>query len=142
MAKHKPIFTLAEMERKLGYSDTNSSNYADKNTKRFYSDLTLVPASVYERTKKEFEEHEKQQTVRKGDETDLEKLTWPLTIGYGQDRVTFTQTTHVGFYTFAVDIHFGFGLDLPLLFTKNEALTALIVPKAGCFGGNFSEMMS
>ena len=134
MAKRKPIFTLAEMERKLGYSD--SSNYADKDTRRFYSDLTPVPASAYERTKKEFEEHEKQQTfqLRKGDETDPENLTWPLTIRYGQDTVIFTQRTRVGFYTFAVDIHYGFGLDLLLLFTKNEALMARTVPKVGCNG--------
>jgi hypothetical protein len=45
--------------------------------------------------------------------------------------VTFARRTHVGFYSFAVDIHYGFGLDLPLLFTKKEAFRALTVPKVG-----------
>jgi len=37
----------------------------------------------------------------------------------------------VGFYSFAVDINYSFGLDLPLLFTKGEALRAMTVAKVG-----------
>jgi len=59
MAKLKPTFTLAEMERKLGYKIDNL-NYPDDCVKRLYSDLRPVLHDIYERTKKEFEEHEKQ----------------------------------------------------------------------------------
>ena len=45
--------------------------------------------------------------------------------------MTFTRRTHFGFYSFAVDIHYGFGLDLPLLFTKKEAFRAMAVSKVG-----------
>ncbi len=61
MAKRKPILTLEEMERTLGYK-IDSSNYPDEGLKRFYSDLRPVPNSVYGRTEKEFEEHEKQRS--------------------------------------------------------------------------------
>jgi len=40
-------------------------------------------------------------------------------------------TSNVGFYSFAVDIHYGFGFDLPLLFTQDEAFRALSVAKVG-----------
>ena len=60
MAKRKPTLTLVEMERKLGY-EIDSLNYPDDGVKRFYSDLRPVPNSVYERTKREFEEHENPQ---------------------------------------------------------------------------------
>ena len=43
--------------------------------------------------------------------------------------MTFTRRTYVGLYSLAVDIHYGFGLHLPLLFSKNEAYRALAVPK-------------
>jgi hypothetical protein len=36
---------------------------------------------------------------------------------------------HVGFYNFAVDIHYGFGFDLPLLFTNDEAFKTISVAK-------------
>lgn len=45
--------------------------------------------------------------------------------------MTFTRKTHVGFYSFTVDIHYGFGLDLLLLFTKKEAFRAMTVQKVG-----------
>ena len=57
MAKRKPTPTLMEMERKLGYK-VDDFNYEDERGRRFYSDLRPVPSGVYERTKKEFEEHE------------------------------------------------------------------------------------
>ena len=34
-----------------------------------------------------------------------------------------------GFYTFAVSIHYDFGLDLPLLLTEDEALHVAFVAK-------------
>ncbi|KAK0118483.1 hypothetical protein ONS96_011580 [Cadophora gregata f. sp. sojae] len=36
---------------------------------------------------------------------------------------------YVGLHSVAVDIHYGFGLELPLLFTKNETCRAMTVPK-------------
>ncbi len=45
--------------------------------------------------------------------------------------MTLTRKTHVGFYNFFVDIQYGFGLDLPLLFTKKEAFRAITVAKVG-----------
>lgn len=72
MAKRKPTLTLVEMERKLGYK-IDSLNYPDEGVKRFYSDLRPVPNSVYERTKKEFKEHEKQRFCKE-DETISEKV--------------------------------------------------------------------
>jgi len=36
------------------------------------------------------------------------------------------RTSNVCFYSFAVDIHYGFGFDLPLLFHKDEAFRALL----------------
>ncbi len=72
MAKRRPTLTLVEMERELGYK-INSLNYPDDGVQRFYSDLRPVPNSLYERTKKEFEEHENQK-FRKEDETISEKV--------------------------------------------------------------------
>ena len=72
MAKRKPTLTLTEMEKKLGYK-IDSLNYPDDGVNRFYSDLTPVPNSVYERTKREFEEHEKQRFLKQ-DETVSEEV--------------------------------------------------------------------
>ncbi|OAF55793.1 hypothetical protein VC83_07744 [Pseudogymnoascus destructans] len=128
MAKRKPTLTLVEMERKLGYR-IDSSNYPEESVKRFYSDLRPVPSSVYERTKAEFEEHEKQRSA-KADDIILEEMLPDFDIiDHGLESVIFTRRSHVGFYTFAVDIHYGFGFDLPLLLTKNEAFRAMTVPK-------------
>jgi hypothetical protein len=72
IAKRKPTLTLVEMERKLGYK-IDSLNYPDEGVKRFYSDLRPVPSSVYERTRKEFKEHEERRFCKE-DETILEKV--------------------------------------------------------------------
>lgn len=72
MAKCKPTLTLEEIERKLGYQ-IGSLNYPDEGVKRFYSDLRPVPRSVYERSKKEFEEYERRRFCKE-DETISEKV--------------------------------------------------------------------
>jgi hypothetical protein len=72
MAKRKPTFTLEEMEMTLGYK-VDSSSYPNESVKRFYSDLRPVPNSAYERTKREFEEYEKQR-YRKDYKTISEKI--------------------------------------------------------------------
>merc|ERR1711939_1302572 len=114
--------TLAEMEKKLGYR-VDSLNYPEDGVQRFYSDLRPVLTSPYERTKKDFEELKNQKEYEITSETILPDH------GVPQDIVTFTRRTYVGLYSLAVDIHYGFGLHLPLLFSKNEAYRALAVPK-------------
>ena len=58
MAKRVPIVSLVEMKRELGYT-IDSLNHPVENVERFYSDLRPVSSGVYQRTKREFEEHEK-----------------------------------------------------------------------------------
>jgi hypothetical protein len=72
MAKAKPSLTLVEMESKLGYK-VDSLAYPDESVKRFYSDLEPMPSSVYEKTRKEFEEYEKK-TYGKRYDTISEKV--------------------------------------------------------------------
>ena len=48
---------------------------------------------------------------------------------HGEDRVTLRQRDQVGLYRFAVDIHYGFGFDLPLLFVEDEAFRTMSVAK-------------
>jgi len=57
MAKARLSLTLLEMEVQLGYKvDYLTSN---KHLKRFYSDLTPIPHSAYQRTREEFEKLER-----------------------------------------------------------------------------------
>ena len=71
MAKAKPSLTLVEMESRLGYK-VDSLTYPDESSKRFYSDLRPVPNSIYEKTKVEFEEYEKEM-YRKDEKSISEK---------------------------------------------------------------------
>jgi hypothetical protein len=52
MAKSAPELTIETMEEKIGYRIPDT----DQAFQRFYTDLRPVPASRYERTKKEFSE--------------------------------------------------------------------------------------
>lgn len=54
MAKRKPVFTLAEMEKELGYK-IEPLTRSNVDAKRFFSDLSPVSDGVYERTKREYE---------------------------------------------------------------------------------------
>lgn len=58
MAKPKPKIGLDEMTRELGY-DVCSLIQPGEETPRFYSDLTPAAVSVYGRTKREYEEHQR-----------------------------------------------------------------------------------
>jgi len=80
MAKRKPTITLVEMERKLGYK-IDDLDCPDDSANRFYSDFRPVLESVYKKTKKEFEEYQKQR-FRK--DTILEKAL----PGFGGAHVT------------------------------------------------------
>lgn len=48
-------------------------------------------------------------------------------ISHGHNRVVITQIGHIGLCKFAVDVYYGFGLHLPLLFTEDEACRTLSV---------------
>ena len=95
MAKARPSLTLLEMEAKLGYK-LDSLNYPDEHLKRFYSDLRPVPRSIYQRTKEEFEEFEKQRyrkdlaTISEEflPESGLVKVSGPALYFCQADRVT------------------------------------------------------
>lgn len=67
MAKAKWSPTLMEMESKLRYT-VGSMNYPDESSKRFYSDLRPIHNSTYGRTRKEFEECEREK-YRKDEKT-------------------------------------------------------------------------
>ncbi len=58
MAKARPFPTLVEMEVQLGYK-VDSLTYPNEHLQRFYSDLSPVPRSAYQRTREEFEELER-----------------------------------------------------------------------------------
>ncbi|KAF4633969.1 hypothetical protein G7Y89_g4145 [Cudoniella acicularis] len=119
------------MEGKLGYK-IDPLNYPHEVVERFYSDLRPVSNSVYERTKTEFEEYERQGSLKEHKTVpgqDHLKCGACQTIVNGQHRVQFKQRTHVGLYTVTVDIHYGFGLELGLLFTKKEAFSAMAIAK-------------
>ena len=147
MAKRKPILTLEEMERELGYK-VDSVTYPVEGVERFYSDFRPVRVCAYEKTKKEFEEHEKKKHCKVYEPISMNilpkfgvsQVIMPLmwlswsshnfkTIQHGQDTITLTNRSHVGFYRFALDIYYGFGFDLPLLLTEDEAFRTISVAK-------------
>ena len=72
MAKRKPTLTLEEMERELGYK-VDPLIHPTESVERFYSDLSPVPTSAYEKTKREFEHHGKRK-YRKGFEAISEEV--------------------------------------------------------------------
>lgn len=78
MAKAKPSLTLVEMESRLGYK-VDSLTYPDESSKRFYSDLRPIPNSIYEKTKVEFEEYEKEM-YRKDEKSISEKALLELNV--------------------------------------------------------------
>ncbi|KAF1961562.1 hypothetical protein CC80DRAFT_193879 [Byssothecium circinans] len=132
MAKRTPTLNLAEMEKALGY-DTHSLYHFAEPFKRFYSDLRPIAHSGYERTRREFEEMQKKIHSRQdGDfpEDLVRKLERTQMISHDRNRVVLTQTGLVGFYRFAVDIRYDFGLHVPLLFNEDEACRTLSVAKA------------
>lgn len=53
------------------------------------------------------------------------------TIEYHQHSVMIRQISNVGFYRFAVDVHYGFGLHLPFLFSEEEVHHTISVAKVG-----------
>ncbi|KAL8648634.1 MAG: hypothetical protein Q9210_004878 [Variospora velana] len=109
MAKSRPFPTLLEMERKLGYK-VDSLNYPNKNTDCFYLDLRQIPESIYWKTVREFEEHERR-THCKDKRTISERALLELGL------------VHLDATTIQCGFH------LALLVTNEEALDTLSVAK-------------
>ncbi|OJD10935.1 hypothetical protein AJ78_08185 [Emergomyces pasteurianus Ep9510] len=128
MAKRRPSLTLSQMEMALGYT-VDSVIDSEDSEGRFYSNLGMVARSSYEKTRRELEEHNKRQrhTEKYGtiSERGLPESGAARSISSGQDMVVLKRESYIGFYSFTVDIHYGFGLSLPFLFSKDEAFETL-----------------
>ncbi|KAK3994871.1 hypothetical protein QBC44DRAFT_35249 [Cladorrhinum sp. PSN332] len=131
MAKRRPIRTLAEMEEEMGFRLEASTNTGVA-VERLYSNLRPVPNGLYERTEKEYEEFSKRKHRK---DQDMDKAVVLLRRGESKiikcddDCVKLTHDSNAGFYRFLVDIHCGFGFDLPLLFSDAEACRMLCTAK-------------
>lgn len=133
MAKARTSLTLLEMEAQLRYN-ADSLMYPNEYLKRFYSDLRSVPSSASQRTRDEFEELERKRRdhVTTTSDQSLQKVQVsgrPFQMVYGDGSISLTCINNVAFYNVAVDVHYGFGLELPLLFTSDEALTLVSIAK-------------
>ncbi|KAK0648695.1 hypothetical protein B0T16DRAFT_456153 [Cercophora newfieldiana] len=99
-------------------------------TKRLFSNLRPVSTDRIERTEKEYEEYVRR---RKRTERDC-----PITLKPGESETVLAGQKYSviighdhgpGSYRFAVDIHYGFGLDLAFLFSDYEAAHLLSTAK-------------
>ncbi|KAK2052807.1 hypothetical protein LY76DRAFT_582861 [Colletotrichum caudatum] len=121
MAKRKPTFSLQEMEDRLGYSVDPLVHSGAVGC--LYSDLRPVPQSIYEKTLREFEEN---QTARhhlhRGSIGSTESSAYTMVVTRGEDVITITQRTGKGYYTFSVDLNYGFGLQISFLLSQEEGL--------------------
>ena len=162
MARLRPVYALAEIERGLGYS-IDSLNYPHDAAKRLYGDLSPVPESADERARREVEERAKhglhkythipgrfprvvgvpQVSRTIPPRAHDQKLTNSSTIAYGRDTMmTFTCQSLIGHYNFTADIQFGFGLDLSLMLTEREAMVAIAASKVSFLWGDLSYVES
>ncbi|KAK7991516.1 hypothetical protein PG988_000310 [Apiospora saccharicola] len=128
MAKRKPVFTLQDMEKRLGYSLPLQPTQAEC---RFYSDLRRVPKSQYERTEKEF-----QMSMDKNAERPQSVGSQALLscgrierIKSSADLIVISQQDHNGLYRFNVDVVYHFGLTLSLLLSEVEAAGVMSIAK-------------
>ncbi|KAF2113682.1 hypothetical protein BDV96DRAFT_601162 [Lophiotrema nucula] len=131
MAKRKPTLSSKEMETALGY-DGRSLTHTSDTSPRFYSDLTPVADHLDERLKREYEEY----AMRKHSQQEGSfmaanhlQLDGTRTITNGQHTITLIQRNYIGIYRFTVDVHYGFGFHLPLLFTGEEACRTVSLAK-------------
>ncbi|KAB5560311.1 hypothetical protein GE09DRAFT_87148 [Coniochaeta sp. 2T2.1] len=133
MAKLRPTLTLAEMEEEMGFrlSEVSSSMTT---TGRLYSNLRPVSSDLYERTEKEHEEFVRR---RKRAKRDSAKGISCISLRPGEsesvicgdDSIRLSHDGGAGSYRFLVDIHYGFGLNLALLFSEAEAARVLSTAK-------------
>lgn len=59
MAKQRPVVTLLEMQKELGFQ-VELPNDETRKDEQFYSDLSPVSNSLLDRTEKELQEHRRQ----------------------------------------------------------------------------------
>lgn len=59
MAKRRPVVTLLEMQKELGFQ-VELRNDENREEERFYSDLSPVSNNLLNRTEKELQEHRRQ----------------------------------------------------------------------------------
>jgi hypothetical protein len=59
MAKRRPVVTLLEMQKELGFQ-VEIPNDETRKDERFYSDLSPVSNNILDRTEKELQEHRRQ----------------------------------------------------------------------------------
>ena len=154
MARRRPVYPLSEIEEQIGYN-TESLNYPADAAERFYADLSPVPSSAYEKAQKEVEERAKRSLVAckpvqgnfaptieiphvgspASTRAHLKYLTSSQTITRDGSTLTFTCRSQVGCYNFTADIHFDFGLELPLLLTRDEATLTISVSEVSTLPG-------
>ncbi|KAL4802475.1 hypothetical protein BDV18DRAFT_146794 [Aspergillus unguis] len=129
MAKQRPPVSLEQMEDALGYK---ISVPKDVKHIRFYSDLTAVSPNVYERTRREFDEHLKMKrschVAMKNEQQILQADIRYITT---TDRcaVVLEDMDAIERYSFTADIYCDFDFHLPLQLTKDEASEAMFVAK-------------
>ncbi|PGH21366.1 hypothetical protein AJ80_03283 [Polytolypa hystricis UAMH7299] len=123
MAKRGYPSTLSKIEEILGYPV--DSRFGSEDGERFYSNLSRVPEDTYDKAIRELKEHNK----KPSSESSGSVLNFDATIANGKDTIIIKQTRQKGYYIAAVDINYGFGLQLPLQLSKSEAYRTLSVSK-------------
>ncbi|EEQ35494.1 hypothetical protein McanMca71_003090 [Microsporum canis] len=124
MAKQREALSLGTMERMLGYKVAVLDG-PDERQQWFYSDLTPVPETVYERTRKELDDYQKRNEIL--DHKGLSRKnnfppSFTKAIEHGQDVIHIERKGILGLYSFTAYIQYGFGFDLALVLTESEAL--------------------
>ncbi|KND93052.1 hypothetical protein TOPH_02369 [Tolypocladium ophioglossoides CBS 100239] len=129
MAKRKPTLSLLEMEGALGYKVDSFIGIGNIGH-RFYSDLTPIVDGIYDRTDMEYRSLREAESSQYREEDAIAILPagdeWKTISGDG-DSIIVRRSNFAGFYKFLVDIQYGFGLDMPFLFTEAEAYGAVAV---------------
>ncbi|KAF3479940.1 uncharacterized protein GIQ15_06916 [Arthroderma uncinatum] len=131
MAKQRSVLTLDEMEKRLGYKVAVLDNPNEKR-ERFYSDLTPVPESVYEQTRKELDDYHKREQMQDHRgllETNALAAHFVKKIEYGEDVVHIQRRSYTSLYSFTVDIRYGSDFSLPLVLTANDVLKLLVATR-------------
>ncbi|KAK1140901.1 hypothetical protein N8T08_009774 [Aspergillus melleus] len=130
MAKCGSFVSLAQMEQSLGYGLTSFAGSQDE--QRYYSNLSPVPQSTYDQTRKELEEH--LQAKRRADSVDsLEKMLpepgVAQRIAGCHNYVLLERRNPQYQYSVSADVHCALGFHLPLQLTKKEASVTMSVAR-------------
>ncbi|KAH8723319.1 hypothetical protein GQ44DRAFT_317410 [Phaeosphaeriaceae sp. PMI808] len=126
MAKRKPEITSQQMEKELGYGVQALASTGALTC--LYSDLRPVTNSAYGRIEREYQEHQLVHDERVSKEA-LQALGGIQTTTHNRNIVTLVKLSNIGFYRFAVDIHYEFGVHLPFLLSEREAYRTVSVAK-------------